>query len=483
MTPLRRGLLRCVVRVCVVHAVLVLATSALLSTAKPPQSSSSTCNSSLGLHFYSWDGQQHAEPVSYVLPRSEAELAAVLARARADGETVKVIGGGLSFSGVQMVQGGHLVSLDRMATCVVNTTYPPELAGGALVDVQPGCRVRNLVEALAALEMPQTMLNLGATATQSIAGATATSTHGTGAAIGSLATQIHALRIMDAAGVTHAASNDTNPALFRAARVGIGALGIVTSLTLRTYPLFKLRRYTLPFYNLTELLDELPRLMAAHPRLQWSWTPYTDNASVLIRDEVPWDTPVSPPDGGCWSDALGANDECVDVAYKALTDSWAHYFNRSLYTEMEMFFPANLSTAAVCEFVRVMDTLRPQHDPSVVLHTMLRYVAADDDILLSPMAGRDTAVMSIIVQGADQTHTGSPAEFAMYSAALENLTAHAPYLSRPHWGKVNYFTQDQIRRTYGDAAVDAFLQQRDLMDPPTPFRLFGNDYLLQRLGA
>lgn len=441
-----------------------------------------TCRS-IGLHFYDWDGQQHSEPYTYTLPRSEAELAGTLAQARAARETVKVIGGGLSFSGAQMVQDGHIVSLDRM-TKILKVTYPPTLAGGALVEVEPGIRVRDLLEELAKLDKPQTMLNLGATASQSIGGATSTSTHGTGAAIGSLATQIHALRIMDAAGTVHVASNDTNPDLFRVARVGVGALGIITSLTLRTYPLWKVRRYTL-HYSFDKLLDDLPQLMADHPRLQWSYAP--PNATVLIRDDVPWDTPVSPSNGGCWSPTLGGDEECVDVVYKALTDSWEHYNSRALYTEMEMFIPAKLSADAVREFVQVMDGLKPRHNPNVSLYTMVRYVGADD-IALSPMNGRDTAVMSFIVLG-DQERTGSPEEFSMYTHALENMTQKAPYHSRPHWGKVNYFTAAELRATYGDANFDAFLKQRNLMDPPlhtadgkAPFRLFANDYLRQRLG-
>ena len=197
----RTGLLAPVVRL------LLLAAAARQSFSQlppAPPAPAPRCNS-LGLHFYDWDGLQSSTPYSYSLPQTEAEIASIVTRARNASETVKVIGGGLSFSGVQMVQSGHTVSLDRMKK-ILSVEYPPQFHGGALVEVEAGWRVRDLVHELATFERPQTLLNLGATATQSIAGATSTSTHGTGAAIGSMATQIQAMRIIDATGQVHVLS-------------------------------------------------------------------------------------------------------------------------------------------------------------------------------------------------------------------------------------------------------------------------------------
>ena len=241
---------------------------------------------------------------------------------------------------------GTLLSLDKMNKILRIT---PDSDGAPLVEVQGGIHVRTLCQLLAGHKLA--LLNLGATATQSIVGATATGTHGTGTEIGGLATQIVALRIVDSKGQVHTASSTDNPTLFNAARTAFGALGIITSVTLQAVPLWKMKRsiFDMPF---SSLVNELPSMMQRHPRLQWSWIMYTDNATVLVRDDVAWDTPIDPPgpDGGCWSDSQPTSPQCTDLSYKTLTDSEAHYEARSLYTEMEMFIPAELAMDAVRDF-------------------------------------------------------------------------------------------------------------------------------------
>lgn len=102
--------------------------------------------------------------------------------------------------------------------------------------------------------------NLGATAEQSLAGATATGTHGTGRRTGSMSTQIVALRMVLANGTIVSVDAVTQPRLFAAARVSLGSLGVVTSLTLRVVDLFRMRLDTIPM-DLDTMLTQLPQLM------------------------------------------------------------------------------------------------------------------------------------------------------------------------------------------------------------------------------
>jgi len=442
---------------------LLIASFVCLSIATP----------SVGIYYKNWDGVKTCTPTGYYTPSNEHEIQQIIHYSKDVGASVKVVGGGLSFSGVQMSEGGHLISLDKMNK-ILNVTYNEE--GGALVEVQSGIRLRELCRELDALGLA--MVNLGATATQSVVGAAATGTHGTGTELGAIATQIVSLRIIDAAGVVHVASATENTELFDAARVGVGALGIISSVTLSTEKLWKMKKYSLS-YSLQQLFHDLPSLLKQYSRLQWSWVPYTDAATVLIREDVPWESELVPsgPDGGCWS-LSQSTSECTDVSYKTLTDSLPHYLNRSLYTEMEMFIPIEHTQAAVQDFIDYMDSVRDQHNPNVTISGMVRYVAGDD-IYLSPMQGRDTAVISFIALG-DLEVTGDQTEFELYARGLEEICA-TKYAGRPHWGKVSYADiQDTaaIRQAYGDKAFDAFALVRTAMDPTG---MFLNEYLQQRL--
>jgi len=452
---------------------LAVAVYFLCTYAEHALAAAGTCTlPGLGLHFYNWDGLQTCSPASWVTPSNEEEVSEYLRKTEGP---VKVVGGGLSFSGIQLVEdGGHMMSLDRMNQILQVERLPG--SEGALVTVQAGIRLRDLAEKLDALGLA--MPNMGATAQQSFAGAAATGTHGTGQRLGGIATQAVALRLATSDGTVVSASAGQNDSVFRAARTGLGALGVLTSVTLRTVPQWKmqLEQYAT---SLHALLTELPQLLIQHPRLQWSWTPYTDNATVVIRTDVPWSTPISPSgdsdNTGCWVTGAMPNP-CTDISYKTLTDSAYHYAKRTKYTEMEMFIPVELSVEAVRAFVEWMDQpeVRAQRNDAVQISAMLRYVAADD-ITLSPMHGRDTAVLSFIAVQAE----GSTQQFELYAGGLQALCEER-FHGRPHWGKVSYV--DSNTKTYLASAypgMQEFLSLARALDRP---RRFSNSFLHDRLG-
>lgn len=83
-----------------------------------------------------------------------------------------------------------------------------------------------------------------------------------------------------------------NANLFDASRVGLGALGIVVYARLSVVPAFKMKRVAMP-YDLDALLTALPSLYQQYDRLQWYWTPYTTDATLLLRIPLPVDTPIT----------------------------------------------------------------------------------------------------------------------------------------------------------------------------------------------
>jgi len=331
------------------------------------------------------------------------------------------------------------------------------------------------------------LLNLGATAEQSLAGAISTGTHGTGMPLGSISTQITALTIVDGRGEIVHASREHNSDVFDAARVGLGALGIITEITLRVPALFYLREQAISV-EAVELARVLPRILERHERTQWFYFPYSpSNATLLIRTEVSAAEKAQRP--GCWqlpravqpprlhpeSGGMVVSD-CVDVAYKALSDSRPAYQNRKLYTEMEMFVPVEKSAAAVAAWAEALADLKDQvpADLHASVFTGVRYVAGDD-IWLSPQTGgRANAVISFIVEGSREA-TGDPAVFELLSRRLEKLTSQE-FEGVPHWGKQNYATYADLAKRYPKLPDFDALRRR--MDP---HNLFLNDYLKARI--
>ena len=441
-----------------------------------------------GLVWEDWDRLQVCHPLDYSLPATESELVALLIAAHADGRQVKVCGAGHSFSPIALTDdgaGGHMVSLDKLDR-VLSVT-------GTLVTVEAGIRLHDLNAQLEARGL--SLVNMGATCEQSVAGATATGTHGTGIALGSMSTQIEGLRIALANGTLLDTSATSYPTIFAAARVGLGALGVVTQVSIRAQPLFQLRlnHTTMP---LDDLLAALPALLTEYPRLQYYWLPPDEeNATLLTRELMPAGTLPSPTGVGCWGDNehVGRHGEpsawsarnhgvqfphqsCTDVSYKALCGSPAHYAARNLYTEMEMFVPLAFVGAAVAQFRAFQRSVAPLLNATATpIFTGVRYVAADD-ITLSPQHGRANAVISFVAQGMSKTESAPPAVFARYAEALEAI-AMGSFEGRPHWGKMNWANATSLRVAYGGALVDRFLALRHDLDPT---RMFVNAYLTER---
>lgn len=466
------------------------------------------------LIWRNWGRNQVCYPDTLVKPRTEDEMASALSYARSAGLRVKVVGAGHSFSPVALTD-GLMVSLDRMDK-VVSVD-----AKALRVSVQAGIRVHVLNDALAAKGLA--LENMGAIAQQSMAGATQTSTHGTGTVLGSMSTQIVGMRLM-LANSTVLDLDQASP-LLPAARVGLGVLGVVTQVTLRVVPLFRLERVT-TIMPLPSLLDQLPTLLRRFPRLQYYWTPLTANttggvqmATLLTR--APTDKPIS----GCWPDTLhrmlaaredpavaallaagGNGAPCspilrLPVAALTLPPPCSHLLLRgpllpradardrrcgALHRDGDVRRPQRhrqrprgLCLLPAPGRVRrrappCSDALgrpppsphpldarlrRPKHDSEWALFTGVRYVAADDN-WLSPMYQRNASVVSQIVFGTNSTGT-DPSQFALFAKGLEGIAQRVQ--GRPHWGKMNWASPQYLRSAYPRFADFASLRAQ--LDP------------------
>ena len=178
-----------------------------------------------------WSGYVECARTPVLAPDSGAQLAQVLADAARDGKPVRVAGAGHSFSPL-VASDGVIVSLDKLQG-VVDVDTATNVAR-----VHAGTRLYALGAALA--QRGLAMENLGDINVQSIAGATSTGTHGTGIRFGNLATQIAALKFVTPDGREVVASPGENPELFAGGRIALGSLGVLTEISLRLVPAFRL---------------------------------------------------------------------------------------------------------------------------------------------------------------------------------------------------------------------------------------------------
>jgi len=409
-----------------------------------------------------WSGMVECPRTPVLAPDSGAQLAQLLADAARDGKPVRVAGAGHSFSPL-VASEGVIVSLDKLQGIVEVDT------AAGVARVRAGTRLHALGAALA--QRGLAMENLGDINVQSIAGATSTGTHGTGLGFGNLATQIAALKFVAADGRELTASPGENPELFAGGRIALGALGVISEISLRLVPAFRLRLERGKM-ALEDCLAQADALVAANRSFEFYWLPHTE--SVLTKTWNVTDAPVDEMGIGRWvSDVLLENwafgalcslgkalpstcpslsrfcagmlshSEQVDASWSMLSTVRQVRFN-----EMEWSLPA----ARGADALREIKALIARREFPLMFPLEYRWVKGDD-IWLSPNHGRDSVHISV------HQYVGMP--FERYFDAVQAICLN--HGGRPHWGKVHSLAAPQLARLY--PRWDDFLALREKMDP------------------
>jgi FAD/FMN-containing dehydrogenase len=215
-----------------------------------------------------WAGNQTMSPAAVEHPASVDEVVRIVQQAARDGRRVKAIGSGHSFTGIGLTD-GVLPQLDRL-----DRLLEADASTGRVV-VQGGMPLHRLNAELAARGLGLT--NMGDVDAQTVTGAISTGTHGTGRDSGALATQVVALELVLADGSVLTCSPQQEPGVFAAARVSLGALGIVTAVTLQAEPAFLLTADERPM-PLLDVVDSFEEHVAANEHFELYWFPHTDVA-------------------------------------------------------------------------------------------------------------------------------------------------------------------------------------------------------------
>jgi L-gulonolactone oxidase len=424
-----------------------------------------------------WAGNERAD-AEVVHPASAAEVADLLMTAAAAGRRVRPVGSGHSFSAIGRPDDVQLACgrLDAIGA----------VGDDGQVTVGAGTTLHRLNAELA--RSGWSLTNLGDIDRQTIAGALATGTHGTGARFGGLAGQVRALELVTPSGEVLHCDSGRHPDVFSAARVGLGALGVVTAVTLQTVPAFALRAVEGPG-TLTAALEGFEELMTSTDHVEFYWFPHTDATLLKRNTRVPLEEGLSPLPRwrSVWDDEILANGAFAGVvatgrripalipplariSAKALgARSWTDHSHRVFvsrrrvrFLEMEYAVPRAEAPAVLAELRRVHEA----GDWRAAFPVEVRLAAADD-IPLSMAFGRDTAYIA--------AHVPAGTAPGPWFAALEAIAGEVG--GRPHWGKLHGLAAGALHTRY--PRFDEFTAVRDRLDPGG---LLGNAYLDRVLG-
>lgn len=426
-----------------------------------------------------WGRNQTCHPAQVAVPRDVDELAATVAGASAAGTRVKAVGSGHSFTPVATTDGVQ-VRLDHLSGVLTADAVTGRVTVGA------GTPLHVLNPALQALGLA--LPNLGDIDRQTISGAIATGTHGSGARYQGIASAVTGLVLVLADGSPLRCSADEEPDVFAAARVGLGALGVVSQVELQCVPAFRLHAQE-HGADLHDVLASVHDDVARHDHVDMHWFPHTDRVLVKHNDRVAAQAGGRPlPAWRATLDDDLLSNRFFEVVNRVSTrwprivprlnqltsrtlsardytdDSWKVFCSSRevRFRESEYAVPR----AAVGDVVLALRDWVDRHDVSLPFPVELRFTGADD-IWLSTGYERENAYVAV--------HQYHRMDDGGVFAAFEAIVAE--HQGRPHWGKLHTLGADRLGELYPRFAD--FLAVRDRLDPG---RTFTNDHLRHVLG-
>ena len=390
-------------------------------------------------------------------PGTEDDLRALIQST----ESLRLVGSGHSFT--PLVEGGsHLVDLTELDAPVVRETE------GNTAWVNANASLKVLSETLAGQDLA--FPNLGDINAQTLAGATATATHGTGKTFPCLSAQILDARVMLADGNIITISKE-KAADLQAFQVSLGALGVLLEAKLDLSPTYNLRRRT-RMVTIKEGLSEMDSLWDQHRCFEFYYLPFTGKLFQIILDETGGSETKAPAS----MDELGlsllklfrnagrlsagfrksllkivemvhSDEDYVGESWKVLCST-----RNTRFIETEYHLPPENAADALREVMRCIETKHPEtYFPIEVRQT------AKDTAWLSPFQGGNR--ISIAVHSnAKEPH---PAFFADMEAIFQTAGG------RPHWGKMHSLNAADLADLYPD--FEKFTSLRDKLDPTGKF--------------
>jgi xylitol oxidase len=394
-------------------------------------------------------------------PRSLDELQAVVR----GGRSLRVLGSRHSFNDIADTSG------DQVSLAGMPRVFELDRAA-ATVTVDGGVRYGELCAPLHAAGFA--LHNLASLPHISVAGACATATHGSGDRNGNLATAVTAVELLRADGEVVSLSRAGDPDTFPGAVVGLGALGVVTRVTLRLEPTFQVRQdlyEDLPLAAVAEHFDEITALADSvslfsewrGPVFEEVWLKRRVDPAVAfeppptLHGATRATVPIHPirrmPADAC-TEQLGVPGPWHERLPHFRMD---HTPSAGAELQTEYLLPRRHAVDALIAIDGLRDRIAPLLQVSEV-----RTVAADD-LWMSTAVGRDSVALHF-------TWVPDWPSVRELLPAIE--AALAPFEPRPHWGKLSTMAPAAIRAAY--PRLRDFTALIDRFDPDGTFQ---NDYL------
>lgn len=423
-----------------------------------------------------WAGNQRVEQASRYLPKSEDELQQIVRHASTNRLRIKAVGSGHSFTAIALAE-EILIDLSHYDQIIeidkINNT----------VTVQSGIQLSKLN-----LELHKNglaMQNLGDIAYQTIAGAISTSTHGTGLKFSGIANQVVAMRIVLADSSAVDCSPEINAELFHCARVGLGALGLISNITLQLVSAFNLSVIEEPM-RVDDVLANLDNHVETNDHFEFFWVPHTGWALTKRNNRTSEVAKPMSKFSHWYSKTLMENyafgavcmlgrtkPSLIPKLAKALPSSGRNEYrdaSHKVFTskriikfyEMEYAIPREACEEALNRVRRmVKDSGFFLNFPVEVRFT------APDEIPLSTASNRESAYIAV--------HIYKGMNYVPYFREVESIMNS--YQGRPHWGKLHFQDAKSLAPRYPQ--WDVFQNVRNLVDP---HRTFANRYTETVLG-
>jgi L-gulono-1,4-lactone dehydrogenase len=430
-----------------------------------------------GLRWSNWSGLASSVPTGCLRPSSPDDVVTAVDHAREHGLRVKMPGSGHSFTDIAVTDG--LLLDPRGLSGVVDVDRD-----AMTVTALGGTSLRRLNVALDHLGLA--LHNMGDVDPQTLAGAVSTGTHGSGGLLGSLSSQLEAVELVDGTGAVRRMTRTGSPDELDAARVGLGALGVITTLTFRVEPAFTMTAVEAPM-AWDEVVARYDELVADNHHVDIYWFPHTDrclvklnNRSVDEPDPLPrWRAKLddellsntvfdlvnrvtnhrpqlAPRFNRLSSRALSARTY-TDVSHKVFVSPRSVVFR-----EMEYSVPRAVGIETLVEARRLIERAGWR----ITFPVELRLTPPDDG-WLSTSQGRESLYLAF--------HVHRDMDHRAYFEGLEPMLRERE--GRPHWGKLHTRTAEDLAPVYPRFAE--FVAMRDRLDPD---RLFTNAYLGRVLG-
>jgi FAD-linked oxidoreductase len=433
-----------------------------------------------GRTWRNWGRSESIRPQLVARPQSTDEVVAIVRYARERGLPVKAIGAGHSFTAIAAAPGIQL-DLSRLDGLIAVDTAT------ARATLAAGTRLHQLPALLGPHGLA--MENMGDIDRQSISGATSTGTHGTGAQFRGLAGQIVAVTLVTADASILRVSETENAELLPAARLGLGALGILVDVTIQCVPAFLLSAVERP-EPLERVLDEFQARADAVDHFEFYWFPHTRTALTKNNSRLDGSAERHPlPAAKEWFEDKVLSNSVLSlmcnvgrvapaltpginrlagrlIGNRDFTDHSPEVFvtaRKTRFREMEYAIPR----AAIPDAVRAIERLVADRGWRISFPVEVR-VAAPDDIWLSTAQGRESGYIAV--------HRYFRDDYREYFAGVEAIMRG--FGGRPHWGKIH--RQDAASLSQEYPHFSEFLAVRDRLDPD---RVFANPYLDRVLGA